>query len=402
VYTRHVADCSKKHDPHWKRCDCVKYIYLLREGKNKTVSAKTRSWAKAEQRAQEIRDSWDPIKQRLRVLDAQQQANELGEITIEDALERWLKTVQSDSASANEHTFGKYQTAAKQIGSWSRRVQILRVSQISPDLLDGWKTSWSPTAAHKDDRIGKTTAGRRLEKVKSFLSYCVKMRWVAANPAADLKAIKPDESVTLPLLSGRYEEVIAATFDYDRKARRPSDMFGEDLRAIIELMRWTGLRIGDALLCARSRITGNKFRLRTRKSGAPLTVVLPDHVVAALNALPKRPDVDPDFFFWSGKSKYKSLTGRWQRKLHRLNDYLSMSDYEGKPMTFHSHQLRDTFAVSQLLNGTSMEDLSQMLSHTSVKITEKYYSPWVPERQTALEQKMTDALRKMGVTVTLN
>lgn len=66
-------------------------------------------------------------------------------------------------------------------------------------------------------------------------------------------------------------------------------------------------------------------------------------------------------------------------------------------MSFHSHQLRDTFAVNRLLNGTSMEDLSQMLSHSSIKISEKYYSPWVPERQTALEQKMTEALLKMGV-----
>jgi len=54
-------------------------------------------------------------------------------------------------------------------------------------------------------------------------------------------------------------------------------------------------------------------------------------------------------------------------------------------MRFHSHQLRDTFAVAQLLNGTSMQDLSKMLSHKSIKITEKYYSPWVPERQAALE-----------------
>ena len=129
------------------------------------------------------------------------------------------------------------------------------------------------------------------------------------SPAADLKAIKPDESVTLPLLSGRYEEVIAATHAYDENARRPSDMFGEDLRAIIELMRWTGLRIGDALLCARSRIVGNKFTLRTRKGGAALTVILPDHVVTALHALPSRPDVHPNYFFWSGQSKYKSLTG---------------------------------------------------------------------------------------------
>jgi len=49
----------------------------------------------------------------------------------------------------------------------------------------------------------------------------------------------------------------------------------------------------------------------------------------------------------------------------------------GRTAAASDHQLRDTFAVTHLLNGTSMEDLSQMLSHSSVRITEKYYSPWV-------------------------
>jgi integrase len=237
--------------------------------------------------------------------------------------------------------------------------------------------------------------------VKRFLKYCVKMRWIAANPAAELRAIKPDPSVTWPLLGGRYEKVIAATYEYDKRARRPSDQFGAEMRAIIELMRWTGLRISDALMCAKSRIYGNRFSLTTQKGKTALTVIIPDHVIAALNSLPQRPDVHPNYFFWSGKSKHKSLTGRWQRKLERLNDYLSLTRDDGTPMRFHSHQLRDTFAVAQLLSGTSMQDLSKMLAHKSVKITEKYYSPWVPERQAALERRMAEALVQMGASASL-
>jgi len=155
--------------------------------------------------------------------------------------------------------------------------------------------------------------------------------------------------VTWPLLSGRYEKVIAATYEYDKRARRPSDRFGAEMRAIIELMRWTGLRIGDALMCAKFRIHGNRFNLTTQKGKTALTVIIPDHVITALNALPPREDVHQNYFFWSGSSKHKSLTGRWQRKLQRLNDYLSITKDDGTPMKFHSHQLRDTFAVTQLL-----------------------------------------------------
>ena len=37
----------------------------------------------------------------------------------------------------------------------------------------------------------------------------------------------------------------------------------------------------------------------------------------------------------------------------------------------------------------------------SIRVTEKYYAPWVPERQAALELIMTKALIAMGARVTI-
>ena len=56
--------------PQWRRCRCPKYLYLLKDGKRRTVSAKTRSWDKAENKAQEIRDAWDPVQQKMRNLSS--------------------------------------------------------------------------------------------------------------------------------------------------------------------------------------------------------------------------------------------------------------------------------------------------------------------------------------------
>lgn len=153
--------------------------------------------------------------------------------------------------------------------------------------------------------MGKTTAGRHLEK--AFFKYCQRMGWIKASPAYGIKAIKPEESETLPLLGGRYEQVLKATYRYDANMR-PDDHYGLELRALIELMRLSGLRISDALTVAKDRIIGNRFTLRTVKSvknATKLTVILPDHVVTALHAFPTRPTVDPRYFFWSGKSETK-------------------------------------------------------------------------------------------------
>jgi site-specific recombinase XerD len=60
--------------------------------------------------------------------------------------------------------------------------------------------------------------------------------------------------------------------------------------------------------------------------------------------------------------------------------------------------LRDTFAVEMLLTGVPLEDVSRMLTHSSIRTTEKHYAPWVKARQRQLEDKAVAAMRKMGAT----
>jgi integrase len=45
---------------------------------------------------------------------------------------------------------------------------------------------------------------------------------------------------------------------------------------------------------------------------------------------------------------------------------------------------RDTFAVELLLAGVPIEQVSILLEHHSVKMTEKHYPPWVKARQEQL------------------
>jgi integrase/recombinase XerD len=45
---------------------------------------------------------------------------------------------------------------------------------------------------------------------------------------------------------------------------------------------------------------------------------------------------------------------------------------------------RDTFAVELLLAGVPIDQVSVLLGHRSVKMTEKHYLPWVKARQRQL------------------
>lgn len=228
VYTRHSAGCSKTGEPQWRRCKCSKYLYLLKDGERQTVSAKTRSWEKAEAKAQEIRDAWDPLKQKMRELEELKKAQIAEETVVETAIDRWLKSICAEIE--NKYTQRKYETTARKVMSWARSKEFTFLSQITIDALDEWKTQWSLKAKHPDDRMGKTTAGRHLEKVKAFFKYCQRMGWIKSSPSYGIKAIKPDESETLPLLGGRYEQVLTATYEYDGD-KRPDDRYTIELES---------------------------------------------------------------------------------------------------------------------------------------------------------------------------
>ena len=52
MYTRHTRDCRHKSESY-ARCDCSKWLRWSRDNKQHRQSADTRSWAIAEQKAEE-------------------------------------------------------------------------------------------------------------------------------------------------------------------------------------------------------------------------------------------------------------------------------------------------------------------------------------------------------------
>src|SRR5262245_16312450 len=53
--------------------------------------------------------------------------------------------------------------------------------------------------------------------------------------------------------------------------------------------------------------------------------------------------------------------------------------------TDNPHRFRDAFAVELLLSGVLLERVSVLLGHTSIKVTEKHYAPWIRARPEQLE-----------------
>jgi len=80
------------------------------------------------------------------------------------------------------------------------------------------------------------------------------------------------------------------------------------------------------------------------------------------------PRVSPHYFFWTGEGKRDTAEENWRRSLRKL---FALAKVTGG----HPHRFRDTFAVELLLAGVPLERVSVLLGHSSVRVTEKHYSP---------------------------
>jgi integrase/recombinase XerD len=215
-------------------------------------------------------------------------------------------------------------------------------------------------------------------QLRAFLRFSERRKWIESNPAIDLKAPKIPNRPTLPFTREEMLKILAAIDGY---ADRVGVARAQRWRAFVLLLRYSGMRIGDAVQCGPDRLKGARLFLYTQKTGVPVRCVLPDFVVREIEAAPKSCQY---YFFWTGKSKLHTAVGIWQQSLQIL---FQIAGVQGG----HAHRFRDTFAVELLLAGVPLERVSVLLGHSSVRVTERHYAPWTKSRQDQLEADLQRA-----------
>jgi len=157
------------------------------------------------------------------------------------------------------------------------------------------------------------------------------------------------------------------------------------LRALTMLMRWSGLSILDAASLERDRLSKSEdgdaqIFLYRAKTNVPVYVVIPPDVADLLHSLPNS---NPRYFFWSGNGDPRSAAKAFQRSYWKLFKLANILLPDNKRKRRHPHMFRDTFAVELLLAGNPIDQVSLMLGHSSVKITERHYACAVLQSTTA-------------------
>jgi integrase len=156
--------------------------------------------------------------------------------------------------------------------------------------------------------------------------------------------------------------------------------YGPRIEPMILLLRYSGLRIQDAACLERKRLTDDRIFLYQQKTGTPVYCPLPQDVVKKLSSVTNDND---RYFFYDGSSQPESMVKSWDRVFKKVAE-----NAEPPVANCHPHRFRDTFAVSLLLKGVTLDSVSKLLGHSSIKITERHYAPWVKARQDHLESEV--------------
>jgi len=366
VYRRHLKHCEHRTEGRkYRRCKCPLWVDGFLSGVELRKALGIRDWEQAQgivrqwesRSEEETKDVLSPSV----VIGAVDKVDRTAPPTIKETCEKFI--ADAEARGLQEATVYKYRLLFRRLQEFAQSIGLRYLNEFDLDSLRQFRASWCNR---------NVAALKKLEALRTFFRFAHESGWVRANLAAKLKAPKIIGKPTMPLSREEVRAILAACDNYPDKPNAVR------LRALVLLLRHSGLRIRDAVTLSRDRVTNEKLFLYTAKTGTAVYCPLPPFVVQALDVIPAS-----TYFFWTGSSKPKSAVGDWQRALKRLFILAGVPEA-------HAHRFRDTFSVELLQAGVPIERVSVLLGHRSVRITEKHYNAWTLARQ---EQAEADVRR---------
>jgi integrase len=342
-YRRHTATCPHRDKgQNYTKCKCPIWCDGELDGRRYRKSLKTRDWARAARRIGKLEE---PGKKREPK-------------TVSESIRLFHEARQGQTAKATQ---AKYRRVLGYLEKAAASKGLRGIDEFSVEDIDAYRTS-------RD--ICAVTWVKELEILRQFFEHCRVREWVDTNPAAAVD--RPKNIKVAEVVPYTREEVIRILAACEAMGRGPYERLRA--RAMVLLLRYTALRIGDVALLERDRVQGDDINVRTMKSGAPVSLPMHPELQAALAALPApRGDERGKYLFWTGNGSPDSMVRAAERTL------TAVFKRSGVPHA-HAHRFRHTLATELLEQGWTYHDVAEVLGN-SAAIVEKHYGKWSRGRQ---------------------
>jgi integrase len=350
------------------------------DGKFSRRSTGSTDWIEARRTADvyERAGSWTGERKALPVAPAA--PSQKPTTTIAHACDVFVKN--REAAGLASATLRKYRTFTKQLTAFADRCGYVMLDQFGPDDIDRFWVTW---------KLGPRAKGKRLTTLRGFFRFCVNRKWIAESPVSE--DIKPPVGSSrlankAPFSDDELRRIIDACDGLTVTWRNEAGLgmwTGEDLKDLIWLMVYTGLRISDATLFDLNRLDGNQVRLRAVKNGGDLFAYIPDWLRQRLVSRGKRFGRRP--FIVGSSERLETVTNVWRRRIAKA--FEASGPFEEPPTP---HRFRHTFARLLLQKGVPVADVADLLGDDE-KTVRTHYARWVPERQARLTKILVEAFR---------
>ncbi|MGH9684451.1 MAG: tyrosine-type recombinase/integrase [Candidatus Acidiferrales bacterium] len=307
------------------------------EGKYLRQSLKVRSWERAEKKIREMEEGGQSQR-----------------ITLEHACESFIQDARS--RGLRPPSLYKYELLFRRLKDFAKNEGFAYLSQFDLETLRKFRATWQ----HKN-----FAARNKTENLRALFRFSHDAGWLKENPAKKLKSPKITSTPTQPFTRTEFARILKACDGY--RGRN-----AELLKAFVLLLRYSGLRIRDAVTLRQDAVVDGKLFLHSAKTGVPVRLPLPPDCLEALATIGTS-----ERFFWSAEGLPKTRVANFQTMLASL--FKSAGIVSG-----YAHRFRDTFAVELLLAGIPLDRVAVLLGNT-VKVADRHYAPWVRARQEQLE-----------------
>ena len=253
IYRRHTRRCGhRKKGRRHHHCRCPIWVQGTLAGEDMRRSTGLQNW----QKAHELVRDWE--------VSGRQPEEQPEIVTVRFACDRFFEDATARGLA--ESTMRKYLQLTKQMTAFAESHRKVNLDDWNLKVVRQFRASW------KD---GARSSLKKLERLRAFFRFALDSKWVTDNPARKLKNPTVRPNPTLPFDGEELMRILAACAHYTDAYGRVGQPNAKKLRARVLLLRYSGLRIGDASSCAVDRLQGNRLLLHMHKTGHPVHVKLP-------------------------------------------------------------------------------------------------------------------------------
>ena len=169
---------------------------------------------------------------------------------------------------------------------------------------------------------GPRSKAKKLDRLKGFIKFCLKRKWLTENIVDDLQA---PQGSSLPANKAPFTDAeltrIYTACDTLGGPTAPGPGYrswgGEDVKDFLFLATYTGLRISDlGTFDITRRLKGNDVFLRQHKTGKAVFSWIPDWLVERLHARAKQHG--PMLFQVGESTEMRTIAEQWRKRLGKV------------------------------------------------------------------------------------